>query len=329
MRDLTPAESERVERTVAVRDTDVIPKVDGAGEVLVVDGQAVQRMHNGVLVEEGCYYGSWTTEIIRRLGGHHEPQEEVVFHAIVERLRAEGGPVTMIELGSFWAYYSLWLRQAIPSATSILVEPDPANLEVGRRNFALNGITATAIHAAIGAEHGGTIRLAGDTDGQLRPTPVVTIDGLLADQGLARCDLLLCDVQGAELQMLAGAVAALRDGRVRFLVISTHHFSFSGDPLTHQKCVEILRAAGAHVIAEHTVYESCSGDGLVAASMDPRDDDLVVDVSIVRNRDSVFGEPERELANFVGWPATRRRAIAAGERGIAQLRAAVADRVRR
>ncbi|WP_354699231.1 hypothetical protein DSM112329_04941 [Paraconexibacter sp. AEG42_29] len=326
MAEFTSVERERIERTVAVRDTDALPKVPGAGEVFDHDGQPVQRMHNGVLIEKDCYQGAWGTEIIRRLDGHHEPQEEVAFAAIVERLRGEEGPITMIELGSFWAYYSLWLRHEVPSATSLLVEPDPRNLDVGRRNFALNGVDATVVHAAVGPEHGGSIKIPFDSDGVIRPTPTVTLDGLFADHGLTRCDLLLCDIQGMELQMLQGAAAALRDGRLRFLVISTHHFTFSGDPLTHQKCLELLTDAGAHVIAEHTVYESCSGDGLIAVSMDPRDRDLVVDVTIVRNRDSVYGEPERELARFVGWPATRQRVIDAAGRGVAQVRAAIAAR---
>ena len=43
-------------------------------------------MHNGVPVVEGCYYGSWMTEIIQGLWGHDEPQEEAAFHVLLERL---------------------------------------------------------------------------------------------------------------------------------------------------------------------------------------------------------------------------------------------------
>jgi hypothetical protein len=66
--------------------------------------------------------------------------------------------------------------------------------------------------------------------------------------------------------------------------------------MTHQRCLQILVDAGAHVVAEHTVGESFSGDGLVAASMDPRDRDLTVPVSRARYRDSLFGELEPDLA---------------------------------
>ena len=37
----------------------------------------------------------------------------------------------MVELGSWWAYYSLWFQARVPEARLFLVEPDPRNLEVG------------------------------------------------------------------------------------------------------------------------------------------------------------------------------------------------------
>ena len=30
----------------------------------------------------------------------------------------------MVELGSYWAHYSMWLRKNFPNATNIMVEPD-------------------------------------------------------------------------------------------------------------------------------------------------------------------------------------------------------------
>lgn len=289
-------EERRIAITTVVRDTDRIPKVPGAGSVEQRDGRRVQIMHNGVLIEEGCYYPDWTTEIIRRLRGHHEPQEEVAFHILVERLREEGGAPTMLELGSFWAYYSLWLKHALPETRCLLVEPDPEHLDVGRRNFALNGRSGEFLQAAVGRRHDRSVRLVLESDGRPHRVRGVTVDGLLDDHRIERLDVLLSDVQGPELEVLRGASAAIRDRRIRFFVISTHHHTISGDPLTHQRCLRLLREVGAHVIAEHSVPESCSGDGLIVASLDPRDVDLHVDVSVVRSRDSLFGELEWDLA---------------------------------
>lgn len=290
-----PEEERRIRLTTAVADTDGVPKVEGAGEVFDRDGTPVQRMHNGVLVEAGGYHGDWMVEIIRRLRGHHEPQEEVVFHAMVERLRSDGRAATMIELGAFWSYYSLWLRHAVPQSRNVLVEPDPLNLALGRRNFALNGFDGDFVEAAVG-EHGGAVHM--DLETLRRPRRVATVspDGLADDRGLDRVDLMLIDVQGAELRALSGARHLIEGGRLRFVVVSTHDLHIGGDPLLHHACLDFVRAHGGHVIAEHGVYESCSGDGLIAASFDPADRDMRVPVTIVRAQDSLLGAPEFELA---------------------------------
>ncbi|MDX6700461.1 MAG: hypothetical protein QOF26_687 [Baekduia sp.] len=293
----------RVALTTAVRDTDVIPKVANAGALERVGDRPVQVMHNGLLIDEACYGGAFMTEIIRELRGHHEPQEERVFHAMLERLAesAADRPAAMVELGAYWAYYSMWFQRALPGATTIMVEPDPNNMEVGRRNFALNDLDGAFVQAAVGPAQGGTMWLACESDGRVRQVPTVTLDGLMAGHGLEQLDLVLCDTQGAELPVLRSARDALRSGRVRFLVLSTHHQVFSGDPLTHQRCLAFLQDAGAHIIAEHSIAESCSGDGLIAASMDPRDRDFTVEVSHARARDSLFGEPEFEVDRARGW----------------------------
>ncbi|MBU6498154.1 MAG: hypothetical protein KGQ40_06470, partial [Rhodospirillales bacterium] len=57
----------------------------------------------------------------------------------------------------------------------------------------------------------------------------------------------------------------LRAGRIATVVVSTHHHSISGDPLTHQRCLALIDQCGGRVIAEHDVQESFSGDGLIAA----------------------------------------------------------------
>jgi FkbM family methyltransferase len=290
----------RIEQTTAVHDTDSIPKVQGAGDVITRDGERLQVMHNGVLVVEGGYHGAWMTEVIRRLRGHHEPQEEIAFHTVLERLAADAESPTVIELGSFWAYYSMWARHRIPNARLILLEPDLNNLEVGQRNLALNGMDALILRAAVGSEHDRQVTLTWESDGQPHPARQCSVDGLMSELGLGQIDLLLCDIQGAETEMLLGAVQALAQRRIRFLVLSTHHHSISGDPLTHQRCLRLLRQAGVHLVAEHSVSESCSGDGLIVAALFPADFDLECEVTIVRARDSLFGELEWDLARAQG-----------------------------
>jgi FkbM family methyltransferase len=254
-------------------------------------------MHNGVRVIEGGYYGEWMSEVIRRLRGHHEPQEELAFHAVVERLAPTSGPApVVIELGSWWAYYSLWAQQRLAGARSFCVEPDPAYLEVGRRNFGLNGREATFHHAAVGFGPTPPQPFECESDGLVHDVPFEGLGSLLDRFGIEHADLLLVDIQGAETPMLDGARDLLRAGRVRFIVMSTHHHLISGDPLTHQRCVMLLRELGAHILLEHTVAESFTGDGLIVASFDPQDEGMQIITSRCRVGDSLFGDPLWDLA---------------------------------
>src|SRR5690348_3224581 len=90
LEDLIPpclSNEERVAMTTRCRDAVSIPKVPGAGSVqLEPDGTRVQIMHNGIKVLADGYYGDWTTRLITLCQGHHEPQEERVFHEVVSRL---------------------------------------------------------------------------------------------------------------------------------------------------------------------------------------------------------------------------------------------------
>src|SRR5688500_16658334 len=156
-------------------------------------------MHNGGRVVEGGYYGEWMTEVIRRLRGHHEPQEEVAFHAVLERLASTAGPApAILELGAFWAYYSLWFLHRIPGGRAFLVEPDPAYLEIGRRNIELNDFEATFHQAAVGRSKTPPIPFECESDGVTRTVPVEGLRSLLDRFHLDHLDVLFADVQGAE-----------------------------------------------------------------------------------------------------------------------------------
>ncbi|HEX4612056.1 MAG TPA: hypothetical protein VH092_27920, partial [Urbifossiella sp.] len=127
-----------------------IPKVPGAGQVFARGPDAdrpYQLMHNGVKVALDGYYDNLFTEVIRVLGGHHEPQEERVFHEILRGLPAD---LCMIEAGGYWAYYSMWAQAAKPRARNLIVEPVDRHLALGRRNLALNGMRAEFVRAYVG-----------------------------------------------------------------------------------------------------------------------------------------------------------------------------------
>ncbi len=240
----------RVEITVSCKDADYIPKVEGAGTVAVTpEGRKVQTMHNGIKVYADGYYGPFITTIVEELGGHHEPQEEKVFFEVLKKIAPNS---TMIELGAYWSYYSLWFQKVVPGAKNYMVEPELENLELGRQNFAMNNAEGIFEHAFVSDR-------ANDTTSP----PSVSVDSIISKYSIEKVDVLHSDIQGFERLMLNGAKNALTKKNVRFIFISTH-----GHEL-HQRCLSHLKSLHYHLIVEHTPSESFSGDGLIVASAEP------------------------------------------------------------
>lgn len=284
--------AERARLTISCKDCDPIAKHPLAGkEITDPDGSRWQVMHNGVLVEYGGYHGDWMASIIHDLRGHHEPQEELVFHLLLQRLRADPN---MIELGAYWAYYSLWFKSRHPAGKCHVFEPDPAHLDLGKRNFHRNGMEGHFECAAGGLD--GVVKFYSETAQEWRDVGSKSVDTICAEQQIEFLDVLHIDIQGFELNALQGAAQTIARNGVRFICVSTHHHSISGDPLTHQRCLHWLQHTGASIVCEHSVHESYSGDGMIVASYAAEDRGWTVDVSRARGANNLFRELEYDLA---------------------------------
>jgi FkbM family methyltransferase len=289
---------ERIAMTVSCKDADYIPKVKGAGGIKTIKGKKYQVMHNGLLVELGGYFDEWMATIITQLDGHHEPQEEKLFYEVVNRL-PKGS--SMIELGAYWAYYSLWFNRAVKDAQNYCCEPDPVNLALGKRNAKINELkNMEFIAAAAGKNDGEMISFTPQEGGRPDVTvPIRSIDGIVEEYGIEKLGLAHMDVQGAELSALEGALESIKSGKIRFLFVSTHHYTISGEILMHEKCLELIKNYGGHIVAEHAIHESFSGDGLIVASFSEEDKNWTVPISANRMQDGLFRPYNRDLAALV------------------------------
>lgn len=287
-------DEQRTQMSISCRDTDYITKVSDAGKIKKIDGKRIQVLHNGLLVEADGYVGKWMTEIIKDLKGHHEPQEEKAFYEVLRRLKKGA---TIIELGSYWSYYSLWLMKEVKDSRAFCLEPDPHNKELGERNAALNNIKdIDFISGAVGSQHGGTIEIALDSDpSQKVEVPVYSVDGLVKSKKIKNLDILHMDVQGFELDALKGAEKTITSGKLRFLFVSTHHYLFSRSPMTHADCLDFIKDRGGHIITSHTIPESFSGDGLIVASFDERDKNFTVETSLNHTDKALFRPYEEDI----------------------------------
>ena len=241
----------RVMLTVKCSDADDIPVDPHAGELVQYGENVCQIMHNGVKVLKNCYYGEnseWMTDIICGLRGLHEPQEEKVFNEVLKFVPQHG---VMLELGSYWAYYSLWFAKSVKEARNYLIEPDSHKLLLGKKNFELNNCYGFFFQGFAGYNH--------DKTTSFRGAQYIRIDDFVQNENIDHIHILHSDIQGAEFSMLQTCVEAIKAGKIDFFFISTH-----GNKV-HNQCRNFFLTHNFEIIAEHTRSESYSGDGLIVA----------------------------------------------------------------
>lgn len=282
---------ERSLMTISCEDCNDLPKVANAGKIIKRGDLDIQVMHNGVNVIAGGYHGDWMAHIIRSLRGHHEPQEELLFHTILRACRHNS---VFVELGAFWAYYSLWYLSEIPGSRAICIEPDPFNKSVGEENIRLNGMADRVIYKAGFAGGLSQKQATMHVESQAAPItlPMFDMSSVLELAGSDVVEILHMDIQGAELAFLQSLESTIAQKRLRFVVVSTHHSSISGSTTTHDDCLASIRSMGGRVLCEHNVQESFSGDGLIVASFFKEDEWLTMP-KISRNRSQLSLFPEK------------------------------------
>ena len=240
----------RIDNVLSCPDNHFIPRVEEAG---YVHGEE-QVMHNGLRIVPGSYHGKQVSLQLQLNRGVHEPEEERVFQEVLKYI-PEGA--TMLELGAYWGFYSMWFQKEIPKAVNYLVEPASEHLIFGKNNLSLNGMKGDFIQALIDTESGTS------SDG----TPVLCVDDIIRQKGIERLHMLHADIQGFEHRMLQGARKAFENKIIDFAFVSTHRgFKFGHDDINgiHNQCLEFFKEMDYFVIAETNLETTYSWDGLIA-----------------------------------------------------------------
>lgn len=218
----------------------LIPRVPRAGHV----DRGWVTLHNGLEVLLNGYYGSFTQILIMNKGVH-EPSEERMFAEVLTHIRPGG---VMIELGSYWAFYTMWFRQVVPEAHNYCIEPNYLNLQVGIRNCQHNHLDASVdfTQAVVDHQH-------------------LHVSDFANQKKITQIDLLHSDIQGAELEMLTDMIPLLDQKKIHYLFISTH-----SDQL-HADCLRLLQQHQYRIIAQADYeHETFCFDGIIVAC--PTDD---------------------------------------------------------
>ncbi len=232
--------SERIRLVLQDRHNQLLPRCRDAGRFR----QNNLVMHNNMVVSPLCYYNKPMLQMLVANKGVHEPEEEFIFSVVLRFLSPKA---TMLELGAYWAFYSMCFLKDCPHRTAHMVEPEIENLKSGMTNFALNGLTGNFVHAGVAAHS------SNGTPG------TISVDEFLCTQGIQQLDVLHCDIQGYEVEMLEGAVAFLSQQRVSCVFISTHSNEL------HLKCKTRLLGFGYIVLCDTDLDHTTSYDGLLFA----------------------------------------------------------------
>ncbi len=241
----TPEWEERIALVLSSSDNDKIERVSDAGKI----HKGYQTMHNGLKIALGSYYGPEVSHMLVQNRGVHEPQEEYVFQLVLDDLKAQHKKeYFMLELGSFWAFYSMWFKKDLPNTVNYMVEPDPFNIGCGKNNFKKNNFSGTFINAFVS-----------DTKKTQDGSDFVSVDSVISDHFVDMFDIVHCDIQGFELDMLRGSMEAIKSRRIGYFFISTHSNEL------HTQCSKFLTDHDFEIIASANLDESFSFDGLIVA----------------------------------------------------------------
>ena len=170
---------------------------------------------------------------------------------------------TIVELGSWWSFYSMWFCSKVKKPHAYMVEPDLGRLEFGKKNFALNGFKGEFFNYFLGLKSGfwkETKRsiLKGTYEVETK-TRVICVDDFIEQNKIKFIDILHADIQGAEVDMLTGAAKALRDRKIKYFVLSTHSNQL------HVDCINLLKASNYLILCEADVTQAMHVDGFLVA----------------------------------------------------------------
>jgi hypothetical protein len=230
--------NKRIETVLVSGDNSKIKCVKNAGKL---KGHLLV-MHNGIVIEPLSYYGFPVLKMLVNNKGIHEPQEEYAFQEVLNEMPAGA---TMIELGAYWSFYSMWFNKRVKNAINYMIEP--AHLDEGIKNFKLNNLSGNFFKAYIGD----TCSVAEDG------INIISVDCFTRDNKIEFVEILHSDIQGFELLMLKGAINLLSEKRVGYIFISTHSNEL------HTDCMKFLESLDYLLICSANLQQSYSWDGLL------------------------------------------------------------------
>jgi hypothetical protein len=158
--------------------------------------------------------------------------------------RLEKSTYAMIELGSNWSYYSLLFKHILgkEKTLNIMVEPHEESFKLSLEHFKLNNCDGIFYNKGITAS---TLN-----------KDFVTLHEILKLNNLFNIDILHCDIDGSEMELIRNDFAFFERGVARYIFLFTH----SND--INNQCKEFFKSFPYKLVHEFP-NGSQGGDGLL------------------------------------------------------------------
>jgi len=174
-------------------------------------------------------------------GNINQHIEEInTFKLILSDIDNKENPL-MIEIGCFWAIWSLLFKKRYRNGKNILIELGKRQLAVGKFNFEINNFDCSSYHGGFFINESLTfknrahdieydalenidlqkfIQETAETDNLVGPE--LDFDEIYQKEKIDVIDIIHADIQGSELSLLNGINHLLNSKKVKSLVICTH-----------------------------------------------------------------------------------------------------------
>ena len=188
-----------------------------------------------------------------------------LFYTALEPIKSDK-PI-MVEIGCFWALWSLLFRQKYLSGKNILIELGKRHLEVGKTNFELNGWDYKAYHGGFRIDNSGTFKnraldLEYDKkDGEQIVGPELNFNQILQENDISFIDMLHLDIQGSEQLFLSDIDDILRRRYIKNIIVATHSEGI------HNSIKEMLNQYGFRLKSDFP-FGSLGGDGYINGTLE-------------------------------------------------------------
>lgn len=199
-------------------------------------------------------------------------EEIKIFENVLDDIENKKNPI-MIEVGCFWAVWSLLFRKRFTGGKNILVELGKRQLDVGKFNFKLNNFDCSCYHGGFFIEKSSTFKnkkydleydaneniflsefIPSITETEELTGPELDFMEIYKSENLDVIDLLHLDIQGSEYFLLEYLKDLLSRKKILNIVVATH------SAIIHDSILDLI---ASYEIKINIPFGKMGGDGYI------------------------------------------------------------------